>query len=104
MQPLIPDYDGAWVGALVPALSAVFAIPLLGEWPSKTDWVALVLISTGVYLSSGGPLPRWWTRTNAPSRAPADTAEPPDLQCRAESMTCKAVPVRRQEGRDDNHP
>jgi drug/metabolite transporter (DMT)-like permease len=47
---------GAAFGALVPALSALFAIPLLGEWPSETDWVGIVLISGGVYLASGGPL------------------------------------------------
>jgi drug/metabolite transporter (DMT)-like permease len=48
---------GAAFGALVPALSALFAIPLLGEWPSRTDWTGIVLISAGVYLASGGPLP-----------------------------------------------
>jgi drug/metabolite transporter (DMT)-like permease len=32
------------------------AIPLLGEWPSATDWLAIVVISSGVYLTSGGPL------------------------------------------------
>jgi drug/metabolite transporter (DMT)-like permease len=37
--------------ALVPALSALLAIPLLDEWPNETDWVAVVLISAGVYLS-----------------------------------------------------
>src|SRR5215831_9766911 len=31
---------GAAFGALVPALSALIAIPLLGEWPSLSDWVA----------------------------------------------------------------
>jgi len=48
---------GAAFGALVPALSALFAIPLLREWPSETDWLAIVLISAGVYLVSGGPVP-----------------------------------------------
>jgi drug/metabolite transporter (DMT)-like permease len=48
---------GAAFGALVPALSALFAIPLLGEWPNKTDWTGIVLIAAGVYLASGGPLP-----------------------------------------------
>jgi len=43
--------------ALVPALSALLAIPLLDEWPNETDWVGIVLISAGVYLTSGGPLP-----------------------------------------------
>ena len=47
---------GATFGALVPALSALFAIPLLGEWPTDADWVGIVLISAGVYLASGGPL------------------------------------------------
>jgi drug/metabolite transporter (DMT)-like permease len=28
---------GAAFGALVPALSALFAIPLLAEWPTETD-------------------------------------------------------------------
>jgi len=47
---------GAAFGALVPALSAVIAIPLLSEWPSATDWLAIVLICAGVYLASSGPL------------------------------------------------
>jgi drug/metabolite transporter (DMT)-like permease len=49
---------GAAFGALVPALAALIAIPLLGEWPSATDWLAIVLISAGVYLASGGPIRR----------------------------------------------
>ncbi len=49
---------GAAFGALVPALTAFLAIPLLGEWPSDIGWVAIVLISAGVYLTSSGPLPR----------------------------------------------
>lgn len=48
---------GSAFGALVPALSAVLAIPLLGEWPTASGWVGIVLISAGVYLASGGPLP-----------------------------------------------
>ncbi len=49
---------GAAFGALVPLLSALFAIPLLREWPTEADWLALALVSAGVYLASGGPLPR----------------------------------------------
>jgi drug/metabolite transporter (DMT)-like permease len=49
--------SGAAFGALVPALSALFAIALLGEWPNATDWVGIILVSAGVFLSSGGPLP-----------------------------------------------
>jgi drug/metabolite transporter (DMT)-like permease len=48
---------GAAFGALVPALSALLAIPLLDEWPNETDWVGIVLISVGVYLTSRGPSP-----------------------------------------------
>jgi drug/metabolite transporter (DMT)-like permease len=49
---------GSAFGALVPALSALFAIPVLGEWPNETDWTGIVFISAGVYLASGGRLPR----------------------------------------------
>jgi drug/metabolite transporter (DMT)-like permease len=49
---------GAAFGALVPALTAFLAMPLIGEWPSDIGWMAIVLISAGVYLASGGPLPR----------------------------------------------
>jgi drug/metabolite transporter (DMT)-like permease len=44
-------------GAGVPALSGLIAIPLLGEWPSRVDWGAIGLITAGVYLASGGPVP-----------------------------------------------
>jgi len=39
-------------------------IPILGEWPGMIDWVAISLISAGVYIVSGGPLPRLrkWSR------------------------------------------
>jgi len=46
---------GAAFGALVPALSAFLAIPVLGEWPNQTDWAGIILISAGVSLASGGP-------------------------------------------------
>jgi drug/metabolite transporter (DMT)-like permease len=36
---------GAAFGALVPALTALFAIALLEEWPGDADWVGVVLIS-----------------------------------------------------------
>jgi drug/metabolite transporter (DMT)-like permease len=47
---------GTAFGALVPALTALIAIPLLGEWPRATDWLAILIISVGVYLASGGPI------------------------------------------------
>lgn len=52
---------GASFGALVPALSALIAIPLLGEWPGATEWFGIVVISAGVYLASGGLLKRGWS-------------------------------------------
>jgi len=45
---------GAAFGALVPVLSALLAIPLLGEWPSSADWAGIVVIATGVFLATGG--------------------------------------------------
>lgn len=51
--------SGAAFAALCPALTALMAIPILGEWPTAVDWMAVVLISAGVYVSSGGPTPGW---------------------------------------------
>jgi drug/metabolite transporter (DMT)-like permease len=48
---------GAAFVALTPATTALLAIPVLGEWPSAIDWIAITVISAGVYLLSGGPLP-----------------------------------------------
>jgi drug/metabolite transporter (DMT)-like permease len=48
--------SGAAFAALCPAMTAIFAIPLLGEWPRAIDWVAIFLISAGVYFVSGGPM------------------------------------------------
>jgi drug/metabolite transporter (DMT)-like permease len=48
---------GAAFPALCPAMTAVLAIPILGEWPTAIDWTAIILISAGVYVASGGPLP-----------------------------------------------
>jgi drug/metabolite transporter (DMT)-like permease len=39
-------------------MTALMAIPILGEWPSAIDWTAIALISIGVYVVSGGPLPQ----------------------------------------------
>ena len=50
--------SGAAFAALSPAMTAVMAIPILGEWPTATDWIAIAGISVGVYIVSGGPLPR----------------------------------------------
>ena len=50
--------SGAAFAALSPAMTAVMAIPILGEWPAAIDWMAIASISAGVYVVSGGPLPR----------------------------------------------
>lgn len=50
--------SGAAFAALCPAMTAVLGIPILGEWPTAPDWAAIGLISAGVYIVSGGPLPR----------------------------------------------
>ena len=53
---------GAAFVALTPATTALLGIPVLGEWPSSIDWIAIAVISTGVYLVSGGPLPALWKK------------------------------------------
>jgi drug/metabolite transporter (DMT)-like permease len=50
--------SGAAFAALCPAMTALIAIPVLGEWPKPIDWLAIAAISAGVYVVSGGPLPR----------------------------------------------
>jgi drug/metabolite transporter (DMT)-like permease len=50
--------SGAAFAALCPAMTAVFGIPMLGEWPRAIDWAAILSISAGVYIVSGGPLPQ----------------------------------------------
>jgi drug/metabolite transporter (DMT)-like permease len=49
--------SGAAFAALCPAMTALFAIPVLGEWPTTIDWTAIAVISVGVYFVSRGPLP-----------------------------------------------
>lgn len=51
--------SGAAFAASCPAMTALMAIPILGEWPSAVDWAAITLISVGVYVVSGGPMSRW---------------------------------------------
>lgn len=40
-------------GALTPALTALLAIPLLGEWPEPATWTGIVAVSLGVALANG---------------------------------------------------
>lgn len=44
--------------ALGPVVASLLAIPILNEWPTAEDWAGIAVISVGVYLASGGPLPR----------------------------------------------
>ncbi|NJO33320.1 MAG: DMT family transporter [Rhodospirillales bacterium] len=48
--------SGAALAASCPAMTALMAIPILGEWPTAIDWIAIISISVGVYVVSGGPL------------------------------------------------
>ena len=49
--------NGSAFAALAPVMTAILAIPILGEWPVTRDWIAMLLISGGVYIASGGLLP-----------------------------------------------
>jgi drug/metabolite transporter (DMT)-like permease len=49
--------NGSAFAALSPAMTALVSIPLLGEWPATSDWIAILLISGGVYIASGGLAP-----------------------------------------------
>ena len=60
MVGLLGATAGAAFVALTPATTALLGIPVLGEWPSAIDCVAIASISVGVYLVSGGPLPAHW--------------------------------------------
>ena len=44
---------GSAFAALVPVLAAIFAIPVLGEWPSFSDCAAIVIVSLGVFYAVG---------------------------------------------------
>jgi drug/metabolite transporter (DMT)-like permease len=45
--------------ALVPVIATLMAIPALGERPTSIDWLAIGMITAGVYLASGAPVPGW---------------------------------------------
>ena len=57
MVSLLGATGGAAFVALTPVMTALIGIPVLGEWPIATDWIAIVAVSMGVYVVSGGPLP-----------------------------------------------
>lgn len=50
---LLGASNGSAFAALAPAITAILAIPVLGEWPTTSDWIAMLLISGGVYIASG---------------------------------------------------
>lgn len=54
---LLGASNGSAFASLAPAITALLAIPILGEWPAAIDWAAMGLISIGVYIASGGPFP-----------------------------------------------
>jgi drug/metabolite transporter (DMT)-like permease len=58
MISILGATSGAAFLALTPVVTALMGIPILGEWPSTIDWMAITLISVGVYIVSGGPLPQ----------------------------------------------
>ena len=58
MVSILGATRGAAFLALTPAMTALMGIPVLGELPSAIDWMAILVISIGVYVVSGGPLPR----------------------------------------------
>jgi drug/metabolite transporter (DMT)-like permease len=76
MIGLLGATRGAAFVALTPATTALLAVPVLREWPSLIDWIAISLISLGVYVVSGGPLPRRRRYVERPSsnRFPAHPA------------------------------
>jgi drug/metabolite transporter (DMT)-like permease len=58
MVSILGATSGAAFLALTPAMTALMGIPILGELPSGIDWMAIALISVGVYVVSGGPIPQ----------------------------------------------
>jgi drug/metabolite transporter (DMT)-like permease len=56
MVSLLGATGGAAFVALTPAVTAVMGIAVLGERPSPVDWIAIAMITIGVYAVSGGPL------------------------------------------------
>jgi drug/metabolite transporter (DMT)-like permease len=58
MVSLLGATSGAAFVALTPVMTGLMGIPVLGERPSAGDWAAILIISLGVYVVSGGPMPR----------------------------------------------
>jgi len=62
-------------------MTAVLAIPILGEWATAADWAAVALISVGVYVVSGAPLTGFRRGRSEQSRAgrPAERPARPKI-------------------------
>ena len=45
---LLGASNGSAFAALCPVITALAAIPVHGEWSTTGDWIALLLISSGV--------------------------------------------------------
>jgi hypothetical protein len=43
-------------------MTALFGIPILGDWLTVLEWAAIGIISAGVYVVSGDLVPRFATR------------------------------------------
>ena len=56
MVSILGATSGAAFVALTPLATALMGIPILDERPSPFEWIAIALISIGVYVLSGGPL------------------------------------------------
>jgi len=44
----------AVLGSFTPVFAALLGMPLLGEFPTRLTWVAIIVVSVGVVLASGG--------------------------------------------------
>jgi drug/metabolite transporter (DMT)-like permease len=72
--------------ALTPVMAALIAIPALGEWPTAIDWLAIGMITAGVYLASGAPVPGWAMRFPLISGVGLSSA-----RCRAEPLASRRL-------------
>jgi len=60
-------------------------IPALGELPSSVVWAGIIIITAGVYLASGGPLPTLRLRPSGWRAAAALAASPSEPRVAAEA-------------------
>jgi drug/metabolite transporter (DMT)-like permease len=75
--------------ALAPVIAALIAIPALGEWPTALDWLAIGMITAGVYLASGAPVPGLAVKFPLISGVGLSSA-----RCRAERLASRRLRAR----------